>query len=87
MATRSKGLLTGIIGVFGAAGLLALTVYPFDYGLVESAVLAGAFVLVTDPPRCHDAASYVPVHPLFRLERPNCRHVAAPSSIPNSSIR
>jgi len=45
MATRTTVLLTGMIGVVGAAGLLALTVYPFDYGLVESAVLAGAFVL------------------------------------------
>ena len=45
MAIRTKALLTGTIGVVAAVGLLALTVSPFDYGVVESAVLAGAFAL------------------------------------------
>jgi len=46
MATRTKALFIGIVGTVAAAGMLALTVFPFDYGVVESAVLAGAFVLV-----------------------------------------
>ncbi|MBX0286754.1 hypothetical protein EGH22_10475 [Halomicroarcula sp. F28] len=46
MATRTKALFTGMVGTVGAAGMLALTVYPFDYGVAESAVLAGAVVLV-----------------------------------------
>jgi|GEM_PF-253613 hypothetical protein len=45
METRTKVLLTVVIGTVGAVVMLALVVYPFDYGVVESAVLAGAFVL------------------------------------------
>ena len=46
MDARTKGILTGAIGVLGALGYLALTVYPFGYGMAESAALAGAFVIV-----------------------------------------
>jgi len=54
MDARTKGILTGAIGVLGALGYLALTVYPFGYGMAESAALAGAFVIrrtVPDSPR------------------------------------
>jgi len=45
MDARTKGILTGAIGVLGGLGYLALTVYPFGYGMAESAALAGAFVI------------------------------------------
>lgn len=38
-------LLVAVIGTIGAVVMLAMTVSPFQYGLVESAVLAGAIVL------------------------------------------
>jgi len=43
---RTKAILTAVIALVGALVMLALSVYPFQYGLVESAVLAGAFVLL-----------------------------------------
>jgi len=43
---RKKALATAAIGVVGSGVLLALTVYPFQYGLVESAVLAVGFVVL-----------------------------------------
>ena len=46
MVTGTQALLTGIISTVAVVAMLGLTVYPFDYGVVESAVLAGAFVLV-----------------------------------------
>ncbi|WP_226011897.1 hypothetical protein [Halomicrobium salinisoli] len=44
MDTREKVTLTGVIGLLGAVVFLALSVYPFQYGPVESGVLAGTFV-------------------------------------------
>lgn len=35
-----------LLGLLGAGVLLGLTVYPFDYGVVESALVAGLFVAV-----------------------------------------
>jgi hypothetical protein len=46
METRTKALLAGGIGTLAAVGMLTLMVYPFDYGVLESAVLVGLFVLV-----------------------------------------
>jgi hypothetical protein len=37
-------LLIAGIGMLGAVGLLALTVYPFQYGFGESLLLTGALV-------------------------------------------
>jgi len=45
LETRAKALLISVIGTVAAVGMLALTVYPSEYGAVESAVLAGASVL------------------------------------------
>lgn len=44
MKRDTRALLLGIIGFAGAIGLLALTVYPFQYGLTESLVLVGLLV-------------------------------------------
>ena len=44
MDRSTKALLTAAIGLLGAVGLLALTVYPFQYGVGESLVLVGALV-------------------------------------------
>lgn len=46
MESAQKGILVGVIGVVGAVLYLGLTVYPFQYGPVESVLLAGAFVLL-----------------------------------------
>lgn len=45
MDTREKAALTGVVGLLGAVVFLALSVYPFQYGTVESGLLAGAFVV------------------------------------------
>lgn len=45
MGRRRRGILVGAIGVLGAVGFLALTVYPFQYGPVESSILVGGLVL------------------------------------------
>lgn len=42
---ESKGLLVVMIGVLAAAVMIGLTVYPFQYGVVESSLLAGLLVL------------------------------------------
>lgn len=47
MGWTAKAVLVGVTGVGGALLLLALTVYPFRYGIVESSVPAGAFVLLS----------------------------------------
>ena len=44
MERSTKALLTAVVGVLGAVGLLALTVYPFQYGFGESLILVGALV-------------------------------------------
>ncbi|MFD1640711.1 hypothetical protein [Halohasta litorea] len=44
MERSTRVLLTVVIMALGAAGLLALTVYPFQYGLGESLILVGALV-------------------------------------------
>jgi hypothetical protein len=43
---RRKAVLTALIGLVGAVIVLGPSVYPFQYGLLESVVLAGAFVLL-----------------------------------------
>jgi hypothetical protein len=45
MERATKGLLVGVGGVGGALAFLALTVYPFQYGPVESALLVGGLLL------------------------------------------
>lgn len=45
MERTTKAFLVGIIGLLGAVVLLGLTVYPFQYGIVESSLLAGFIVL------------------------------------------
>ncbi len=45
MDLAERAFLTGLVGVAGAIAFLGLTVYPFQYGPVESAVLAGGLVL------------------------------------------
>jgi len=47
MLSRPTALDIGIIDVRTVVGLLSLTSYRFDYGTVESAVLAVCLVLVT----------------------------------------
>ncbi|MEA1930741.1 MAG: hypothetical protein U9O06_04235 [Euryarchaeota archaeon] len=44
MERSTRVLLTVVIMALGAAVLLALTVYPFQYGLGESLILVGALV-------------------------------------------
>jgi len=44
MTSRPRQLVTVGILALGAAVWLALSVYPFDYGPVESLVLAGLLV-------------------------------------------
>ena len=44
MDRSSKALYIAVIGILGAGGFVALTVYPFQYGLGESVVLTGALV-------------------------------------------
>lgn len=45
MARDVQWALLGLVGVVAAVIYLGMTVYPFQYGFAESAVLAGAFVL------------------------------------------
>lgn len=45
MERETQAFLVGIIGLLGAVVLLGLTVYPFQYGIVESSLLAGFIVL------------------------------------------
>ena len=45
MDRREKAVFTGVLGVGGAVLLLALTVYPLDYGVAESSLLVGLLVL------------------------------------------
>lgn len=44
MERTTRMILTGIVGVLGAVVLIGLLVFPFQYGVVESTILAGAFV-------------------------------------------
>jgi len=46
METRVKLVVGGVIVALGILALFAMTVYPFHYGLMESTILAGAFVVV-----------------------------------------
>ena len=46
MSPESTGVLVGVIGLAGALLFLALTVYPFQYGVAESAALVGILVLL-----------------------------------------
>ena len=46
MERTTKALLVAAIAFIGALVFLALAVYPFQYGPVQSAVLAGLLVLV-----------------------------------------
>ncbi|WP_396613415.1 hypothetical protein ACH9L7_17460 (plasmid) [Haloferax sp. S1W] len=45
MELETKALITGLIGLLGAAAFFGLTIYPFQYGLVESFLLAGLVVI------------------------------------------
>lgn len=45
MERTTQAFLVGTIGILGAVVLLGLTVYPFQYGVVESSLLAGLIVL------------------------------------------
>lgn len=47
MDRTTRALLVGVIGILGAVAFFGLTVYPFQYGLVESSLLAGFFVLIS----------------------------------------
>lgn len=42
MERSTKALLTAVIGLLGAVGIIVLTVYPFQYGFGESLLLVGA---------------------------------------------
>ena len=44
MDRSTQALLTSVIGILGAVGLFGLTVYPFQYGVVESSILVGVLV-------------------------------------------
>lgn len=44
MDRREKAFLVGVFGFLGAVALLALTVYPFEYGIVESTLLVGGLI-------------------------------------------
>lgn len=46
MARPTRALLIAGIGLLGAAVFLAMTVYPFQYGPLESALLAGILVVL-----------------------------------------
>ncbi|MFB6089934.1 MAG: hypothetical protein ABEJ97_02640 [Halobellus sp.] len=46
MDRTTRATVLALIALGGAAVLFAMTIYPLDYGLVEGALLAGAFVLV-----------------------------------------
>jgi hypothetical protein len=46
MARDETLLLSAGIGVVGVVSWLALSVYPMQYGVVESGVLAGLLVLL-----------------------------------------
>jgi len=45
MDRRGKAFLIGLFSVLGAVALLALTVYPFEYGLIESTLLVVGLVV------------------------------------------
>ncbi len=45
MDLGALGLRIGVFGAVGAIAFLGLTVYPFQYGPVESAVLVGGIAL------------------------------------------
>ncbi|WP_164722101.1 hypothetical protein [Haloterrigena salifodinae] len=45
MKGTTQAFLVTIIGILGAVIFLGLTVYPFQYGFVESSILAGLIVL------------------------------------------
>jgi len=45
MDRRANAWLVGVVGILGSIALLALTVYPFNYGLVESTLLVGGLLV------------------------------------------
>ncbi|MDQ2054712.1 MULTISPECIES: hypothetical protein [Halobellus] len=45
MRRRTRALLVAVICLVGAGVLIALTVYPFQYGIVEGVIVAGALVV------------------------------------------
>ncbi|WP_435184436.1 hypothetical protein [Halobellus sp. EA9] len=55
-ATRAAAL--ALFGALGAAVAFAMTIYPFDYGLAESLLLAGALVAVAAVETVLDDASF-----------------------------
>ena len=44
MEPSTRACLTVVIGMAGAVGLFALTIYPFEYGLGESLIVTGVLV-------------------------------------------
>jgi len=44
MERSTRAFLTVVIGMPGAVGLFALTIYPFEYGLGESLIVTGVLV-------------------------------------------
>jgi hypothetical protein len=44
MKIQTKAFLVGGIGLIGAVICFGLTVYPFQYGVLESALLGSLFV-------------------------------------------
>ena len=44
MRRRPRAVLTAVICLVGAVVLFALTVHPFQYGIVEGVIVAGALV-------------------------------------------
>ena len=47
MDRMTRTLLVSVIGFIGALIFLGLSVYPFQYGLLESVLLAGVFVVLS----------------------------------------
>lgn len=46
MERVEKAIIVGVIGLFSAGLLLGLTVFPFQYGIVEGSVMAGLLFLL-----------------------------------------
>mgnify|MGYP006876403033 CR=1 FL=1 len=44
MERSTRAFLTVVIGMLGAVGLFALSIYPFEYGLGESLIVTGVLV-------------------------------------------
>ncbi|WP_226040224.1 hypothetical protein [Natrinema sp. DC36] len=47
MDRRTQTFLVSVIGFIGAVIFLGLSVYPFQYGFLDSVLLAGGFVVLS----------------------------------------